>query len=104
MFKETHPVLGTRDVRRAIEFYIQQLAFKLALKDQTDAPNYVGFRCRVVELHMQFQFKHELGTIRLRLMAEDSDALLNKYRQYGVVCIPNSALYTPSGRASSRTA
>jgi catechol 2,3-dioxygenase-like lactoylglutathione lyase family enzyme len=30
MFKETHPILGTRDIQRAIAFYTQQLGFKLA--------------------------------------------------------------------------
>jgi len=66
MFKETHPILGTRDIQRAIEFYTQQLGFQLAFRDKTDPPNYVGFRRDAVELHMQFQFEHEMGTIRLR--------------------------------------
>src|SRR5262249_43624497 len=56
MFKETHPILGTRDIQRAIEFYTQQLGFKLAFGDKVDPPNYVGFRRDAVELHMQFQF------------------------------------------------
>src|SRR5258708_6040575 len=53
MFKETHPILGTRDIQRAIQFYIQQLGFKLAFGDKADPPNYVGFRRDAVELHMQ---------------------------------------------------
>jgi len=89
MFKETHPILGTRDIQRAIEFYTQQLGFKLAFRDKTDPPNYVGFRRDAVELHMQFQFEHEMGTIRLRLLVEDPDALFNEYRQCGVDCTPN---------------
>ncbi len=44
MFKETHPILGTRDIQRAIAFYTQQLGFKLAFGDKADPPNYVGFR------------------------------------------------------------
>ena len=86
MFKETHPILGTRDIQRAIEFYIQQLGFNLAFRDNTDSPNYVGFRRDAVELHMQFQFEHEMGTIRLRLLVEDPDALFDEYRQRGVAC------------------
>jgi catechol 2,3-dioxygenase-like lactoylglutathione lyase family enzyme len=35
MFKETHPILGTRDIQRAIEFYTQQLGFKLTLETKT---------------------------------------------------------------------
>ena len=61
MFKETHPILGTRDIQRAIEFYTRQLGFELAFGDDADPPNYVGFRREAVELHMQFQFEHELG-------------------------------------------
>jgi catechol 2,3-dioxygenase-like lactoylglutathione lyase family enzyme len=44
MFKETHPILGTRDIQRAIAFFTQQLGFKLAFGDTADPPNYVGFR------------------------------------------------------------
>ncbi len=60
------PDLGTRDIHRAIEFYIQRLGFQLAFGDKTDPPNYVGFRRDAVELHMQFQFEHEMSTTRLR--------------------------------------
>jgi catechol 2,3-dioxygenase-like lactoylglutathione lyase family enzyme len=64
MFKETHPILGTLDIQRAIAFYTQQLGFKLAFGDKADPPNYVGFRRDAVELHMQFQFEHEMGKPR----------------------------------------
>ena len=97
MFKETHPIVGTRDIRRAIEFYTQQLGFQLAFRDEADPPNYVGFRRDAVELHMQFQFEYEMGTIRLRFLIEDPDALFNEYRQRGVECTPNSVHDTPWG-------
>jgi catechol 2,3-dioxygenase-like lactoylglutathione lyase family enzyme len=89
MFKKTHPILGTRNIQRAIEFYTQRLGFQLAFRDKTDPPNYVGFRRDAVELHMQFQFEHEMGTIRLRFLVEDPDALFNEYRQCGVDCTLN---------------
>jgi catechol 2,3-dioxygenase-like lactoylglutathione lyase family enzyme len=95
MFKETHPILGTRDIKRAIEFYTRQLGFKLAFGDKADPPNYVGFRRDTVELHMQFQFEHEMGTIRLRILVEDPDALFDEYRQRGVECTPNGIRDTP---------
>ena len=97
MFKEIHPILGTRDIQRAIEFYTQQLGFQLAFRDKTDPPNYVGFRRDAVELHMQFQFEHEMGTIRLRFLVEDPDALFNEYRQRAVECTPNSVHDTSWG-------
>ena len=97
MFKETHPILGTRGIQRAIAFYTQQLGFTLAFGDKADPPNYVGFRRDGVELHMQFQFEHEMGTIRLRFLVEDPDVLFNEYRQHGVECTPNSVRDTPWG-------
>jgi len=97
MFKETHPILGTRDIQRAIAFYTQQLGFKLAFGDKADPPNYVGFQRDAVELHMQFQFEHEMETIRLRFLVQDPDALFSEYRQRGVECNPNSVHDTSWG-------
>jgi catechol 2,3-dioxygenase-like lactoylglutathione lyase family enzyme len=97
MFRETHPILGTRDVERAIAFYTWQLGFSLAFKDNSDQPNYVGFRRDAVELHMQFQYEHEMGTIRLRFLVEDLDTLFDEYRRRGVACTPNGLRDTPWG-------
>src|SRR5262252_6472593 len=97
MFKETHPIIGTRDIQRAIEFYTQQLGLNLAFADKADAPNYVGFRRDAVELHMQFQFEHEMGTIRLRFLVADPDELFHEYRQRAVQCSPDGLRDTPWG-------
>jgi uncharacterized glyoxalase superfamily protein PhnB len=97
MFKEVHPIIGTGDIRRAMEFYTQKLGFELAFGDQTDPPNYVGFRRDSVELHMQFQFDYEMSTIRLRFLVEDPDALFSEYRKGGVECTPNQVRDTPWG-------
>ena len=95
MFKATHPILGTRDINQAIEFYTQQLGFILAFRDQADPPNYVGLRRDAVELHMQLQFEYEMATIRLRFLVQDPDALYDEYRRRGVECTPNSVRDTP---------
>jgi catechol 2,3-dioxygenase-like lactoylglutathione lyase family enzyme len=97
MFRETHPIIGTRDVERAIAFYTSQLGFTLAFKDNVEQPNYVGFRRDAVELHMQFQFEHEMGTIRLRFLVEDPDALFAEYGQRVVACSPSGIRDTPWG-------
>ena len=76
MFKEVNPIIGTRDIQSAIAFYTQQLGFHLYFRDNADAPNYVVFRRDAVSLHMQFQFEHEMTSIRLRLLVEDPDLLL----------------------------
>ena len=97
LFKATHPIIGTRDIRRAIDFYTRQLGFEFAFGDDGDPPNYVGFRRDAVELHMQFQFEDEMGPIRLRFFVEDPDALFKEYRQRGVECTPNSVSDKPWG-------
>jgi catechol 2,3-dioxygenase-like lactoylglutathione lyase family enzyme len=95
MFKQTHPILGTRNVQQAMDFYTRQLGFTLAFGDTANPPNYVGFRRDAVELHMQFQFEHEMGTIRLRFVVDDPDALFDEYQQRGVECTPDGVRYTP---------
>ena len=97
MFQQTHPIIGTRDINRAIEFYTQRLGFKLAFGDKTDPPNYVGFRRDAVELHMQFQFEHEMGTIRLRILVDDPDALFDEYKHRGIQCTASAIRDTPWG-------
>jgi catechol 2,3-dioxygenase-like lactoylglutathione lyase family enzyme len=95
MFRETHPIIGTRDIERAIAFYTEQLGFKLAFGDTNDPPNYVGFRRDGVELHMQFQFEHEMSTLRLRLLVDDPDSLFDEYRLRGVACSAAGIRNTP---------
>jgi catechol 2,3-dioxygenase-like lactoylglutathione lyase family enzyme len=97
MFKDIHPILGTRDIRRAMEFYTRQLGFTLAFDDKADPPNYVGFRRDAVVLHVQFQFEHEMSTIRLRFLVEDPDALFSEYRQCGVECTSSGVRDAPWG-------
>jgi catechol 2,3-dioxygenase-like lactoylglutathione lyase family enzyme len=97
MFRQTQPILGTRDIKRAIAFYTERLGFKLAFQHTAEAPNYVGFRRDDVEVHMQFQYEHEMGTIRLRFLVEDPDALFNEYRQRDIECTPNGLRETPWG-------
>jgi catechol 2,3-dioxygenase-like lactoylglutathione lyase family enzyme len=97
MFEATHPILGTRNIQRAIEFYTQRLGFVLAFGDGAEPPNYVGFRRDAVELHMQFQFEHEMSAIRLRFLVADPDALFREYRQRGVECSPNGIRDTSWG-------
>lgn len=96
MFRRTHPIIGTRDIKRAIEFY-HRLGFQLAFQDNPDAPNYVGFRRDQVELHMQFQYDHEMSTIRLRFLVEDPDALFAEYQQRGIECSTSGICDTPWG-------
>ena len=97
MFEAIHPIIGTRDIHRAIAFYTEKLGFTLAFGDNVDPPNYVGLRRDAIVLHMQFQFEHEMGTIRLRFVVDDPDALFREYRARGIECTPNEVRATPWG-------
>ena len=97
MFKETNPILGTRDILRAIDFYTQRLGFTLTFRDQGEPPNYVVYRRDAVALHMQFQYEHEMGTIRLRFLVEDPDALFAEFSLRGVECTAAGPRDTPWG-------
>ena len=97
MFKETHPIIGTRDIARAIEFYTKMLGFDLTFRDSTDTPNYIVFRRDAIALHMQFQYEHEMGTIRLRFLVDDPDALFAEYSQRGIACTDSGIRDTPWG-------
>jgi catechol 2,3-dioxygenase-like lactoylglutathione lyase family enzyme len=95
MFKELHPILGVRDVARSLEFYVERLGFKLAFRDPSGPDNYAGVRRDAVELHMQFQYEHEMSTTRLRFLVEDPDALFAEYTAKGVIPIGRQAADTP---------
>ncbi len=75
MFRLTHPVVGTRDVGRSIDFYTPRLGFTLIFSDAVSEPNDVAFQRDAVELHTQFQFEHEMSVIRLRFVVDDPDEL-----------------------------
>jgi catechol 2,3-dioxygenase-like lactoylglutathione lyase family enzyme len=95
MFQQTHPIIGTRDIRRAIDFYTQRVGFTLAFGDQAQPPNDVGFRRDAVEPHLQFQFKHEMGACRLRVLVADPDLLFQEFRDRGVDCTAAGIRDTP---------
>lgn len=80
MFKGVNPLLGVRDLERALEFYVGQLGFHSTFRDPSQPDNYAGVRRDRVELHMQWQGEHEMGTCRLCFYVEDPDALFAEYR------------------------
>jgi catechol 2,3-dioxygenase-like lactoylglutathione lyase family enzyme len=90
MFREVQPVLPVRDVDRALQFYVERLGFRLAFQDRP-APDarYAGVRRDSVELHLQWHeevdFKGvEAGTLMLRFVVADPDALFAEYQDKGV--------------------
>jgi catechol 2,3-dioxygenase-like lactoylglutathione lyase family enzyme len=83
-FAQVQPILGTRDLAKAARFYVDVLGFDLAFGDPSVEVGYVGLRRDRVELHMQFQYEHEMSTTRLRIVVDDPDALFDEYKDKGV--------------------
>ena len=75
MIETLHPILGSRDIHRSIDFYVKKRGFELAFQDSTDDLNYVGYQRKEVLLHMQFQFEHEMSRTRLRFKVRDIDKI-----------------------------
>jgi len=84
-FAQVQPILGSRDVAKAVAFYVDRLGFTLAFGDPSVQVTYVGLRRDNVDLHMQFQYEHEMGTTRLRLLVDNPDALYAEYQAKGVL-------------------
>src|SRR5215472_8043127 len=83
-FHQVQPILGTRDVAKAVRVYVDRLGFTLAFGEPTNEGNYVGLRRDHVEIHMQFQYEYEMGTTRLRFVVDDPDALYEEYKDKDV--------------------
>ena len=97
MFQAVHPIIGTRDIEKALAFYSDRLGFKIAFRDGSTPTNYAGLKRDAVELHMQFQYEHEMSTLRLRLLVADPDALFEEYRTKDVLHDRTKLANTPWG-------
>ena len=97
VFNQVQPILGTRDVEKAVRFYVDRLGFTLAFGEPTNEGNYVGLRRNDVELHMQFQYEYEMGTTRLRFAVDDPDALYEEYKDKDVFYEGTELSDTPWG-------
>ena len=100
--KAVHPVLPVRDVERAVRYYVDRLGFALAFRDPSDPNGYAGVRRDDVELHLQWHAEEdfvgvEAGTMMLRLMVEDPDALFAEYCDRGVFHERTQLADTPWG-------
>jgi len=96
-FHQIQPILGTRDLAKAVRFYVDRLGFTLAFGDPSIPVNYVGLRRDKVEFHMQFQYEHEMGTTRVRFLVDDPDALYEEYKDKDVFYQGTRLVNTPWG-------
>ena len=86
-FKAMYPVLPTRDVTRAIEYYTEQLGFVLVLQDTEQNPRYAGVRREGVMLHLQWHASEDFSSVEklsLRFCVDDVDALFEEYKPQNV--------------------
>ena len=97
-FTAIAPVLPVRDLGASVRFYTERLGFVFAFGDRVGsplpaglgAPGYAGVRRGSVELHLQWQDESEftkgtVGLAMLRVLVADPGALLEEYRETGVV-------------------
>lgn len=96
-FLEVTAILGTRDIEKAIEFYVGRLGFVLAFRDGAEPTNYAGVKRDVVEVHLQWQNEHEMSTTRLRLEVDDPDALFAEFRSRQLISEEAQVRNTPWG-------
>jgi catechol 2,3-dioxygenase-like lactoylglutathione lyase family enzyme len=84
-------------VERALAFYTDRLGFRIAFRDGATPTNYAGICRDDVELHMQFQYEHEMSTLRLRIVVDDPDQLFEEYRTQNVFHERTQLANTPWG-------
>ncbi len=95
-----NPILPSQDVRKSIDFYVNQLGFALQFQDSTDDPGYAGVRRDSVELHIQRHDPSEWERTErpsLRFVVEDVQGLFEEYREKGVFHAKTAIRETPWG-------
>ena len=86
-FKEVNPILPVSDVEAAVQYYTDRLGFRISFRDRSSPSNYVGVRRDGVELHLQWHEACDIGpkgTLMLRFIVDDPDALFAEYRGQGL--------------------
>jgi uncharacterized glyoxalase superfamily protein PhnB len=99
--KQIHPVLPVKSVVESLEFYIQNLGFKLAFTDTTSKKGYAGVLRDDIEIHLQWHDEIEwvkgLDKPMLRIYTQDIENLYNEYRTKGVFHKNTGLKETPWG-------
>ena len=89
-FNDVVPILDVRNISEALRYYVERLGFQVLFRHADDPDNYAGVTRDAVCLHMQWQHQEHFekgtaGRIRVRIMVDDPDALLDEYRSRGVL-------------------
>lgn len=104
-FKQVNPVLPTKDVKQAIEYYTQKLGFTLAFQDDENNLKYAGVERGGIRLHLQWHDEahfnqadfNEVEKLGLRFAIDDIDSLFKEYQDKDVFHSKTALQDTPWG-------
>jgi catechol 2,3-dioxygenase-like lactoylglutathione lyase family enzyme len=85
--RAVHPVLPSKDVQAATDFYVQRLGFKLLGQDSKSNPRYAVMGRDGVELHLQWHDPKEWSAVErpmLRFIVTSVRELFDEYKGKGV--------------------
>jgi catechol 2,3-dioxygenase-like lactoylglutathione lyase family enzyme len=98
--KAVNPVLPTKDVRVAVDFYVERLGFKLNGQDSPSEPRYAVIGRDEVELHLQWHDPDEWAAVErpmLRFFVTQIELLFGEYQRAGVFHERTALRKTPWG-------
>jgi catechol 2,3-dioxygenase-like lactoylglutathione lyase family enzyme len=98
--RAVHPVLPSKDVPAAIEFYVTRLGFKLEGQDSPENPRYAVVSRNDVELHVQWHDPNEWSAVErpmLRFLVSAIETLFDEYQHAGVFHERTALRDTPWG-------
>ena len=81
--KQIHPVLPVKNVTKAVDYYVNNLGFKLAFTDTTSEQGYAGVIRDGIEIHLQWHDEKEwvtgFNTSMLRIYTNNIESLYEEY-------------------------
>ena len=95
-----HPVLPSKNVQAAVEFYVERLGFTLVGQDRPTDPRYAVIRRDEVVLHLQWNDPAELGEgdrPMIRIVVPEVQELFDEYKDKGVFHDRTALRDTPWG-------
>lgn len=82
VLQAVNPVLPSKDVRAAIQFYVERLGFTLLFQDSNEDPRYAGLRRDDVELHIQWHDPEEWAAVERPMLRFVVKGVVQLHREY----------------------
>lgn len=97
--KQIHPILPVKNVKKAVAYYVNNLGFKLAFIDSTDANGYAGVKRDDIEIHLQWhdaeEWEARVDRPMLRIYVDSIEDLFTEYSTKHVLHKNTSLKQTP---------